>query len=254
MYCPRCGRQPVSDALRFCSYCGFKLGVVKASLADDDDVSAMDRFTVHELPKERQKDITSGIILMFVGSLLAALLAGRGGLGLGREGGALLLAAWFSATVLFSRPLLKLIYKLLTGEEPPAQFFSVSQRRMVFGSILMFVSTVFLAITSVSMFGRMSTAEFFFALGAICVFLLLTSKHLLRALRYLIVGDADGAVLTQAAGATVPVSGGDAIPAPALGAGQNAPVSLFGSERVNTAEILTPASVTEHTTNLLDSK
>lgn len=54
MYCPRCGRQPASDALRFCSYCGFKLGVVKASLADEDDVSG-NHFTVHEIPKERQR-------------------------------------------------------------------------------------------------------------------------------------------------------------------------------------------------------
>ena len=36
MYCPRCGHQPITNELRFCSYCGFKLGVVKASLADDD--------------------------------------------------------------------------------------------------------------------------------------------------------------------------------------------------------------------------
>lgn len=164
------------------------------------------------------------------------------------------MAAWFSATVLFSRPLLKLIYKLLTGEAPPAQFFSVSQRRMVFGSILMFLSTVFLAITSVSLFGRMSTAEFFFVLAAAFVLLLVISKHLLRALRYLIIGDADVSVLSQTAGATVPVTGADVIPAPALGAGQNAPVFLFGSESVTTAEILTPASVTEHTTNLLDNK
>ena len=252
MYCPRCGHQPVSDALRFCSYCGFRLGVVKASLADDDDVSG-DHFTVHEIPKERQRDVNSGILLMFVGSVLAALLAGRGGLALGREGGALLLAAWFSATMLFSRPVLKLIYKLLTGEEPPAQFFSVSQRRMMFGSILMFLSTVFLAISSVSLFGRMSTAEFFVVLAAACGLLLVFSKHLLRALRYFIANDPI-LVLPQAAGTTVQVAGGDAIPAPALGAGQNAPVSLFGSERVTTAEILTPASVTEHTTNLLENK
>jgi hypothetical protein len=250
MYCPRCGRQPVSDALRFCSYCGFKLGVVKASLADDDEGSAIDHFAVQVVAKERQRDINSGVILMFVGSLLAALLAGRGGLGLGREGGALLLAAWFSATMLFSRPILKLIYKLLTGEEPPAESFSVSQRRMILGSILMFVSTVLLAITSVSVFGRMRTPEFFFGLATAFVFLLVISKHLVRGLRYLVGTDTD-AMLSQANAA---VSLGDTVANPPLGVAQDTPVSLFAAQRVDTAEILTPASVTEHTTNLLENK
>lgn len=251
MYCPRCGHQPVSDALRFCSYCGFKLGVVKASLADDDEGSAIDHFTVQVVAKERQKDINIGVILMFVGSLLAALLAGGGGLSLGREGGALMLAAWFLATMLFSRPILKLIYKLLTEEEPPAQLFSVSQRRMIVGSILMFVSTVFLAITSVFMFGRMSTPEFLFGLAAALVLLLIVSKHLVRGVRYLVATETDVALLSQANAA---VSLGDAVAGPSLGAAQDTPVSLFAPQRVNTAEMATPASVTEHTTNLLENK
>lgn len=133
MYCPRCGHQPISDAIRFCSYCGFKLGVVKASLADDE-VSAMDSLV--EQPKApRQRDINIGVILMGIGSLLAALLAGRGA-GLGREGGALILAIFFSSIVLFSRPLMRLIYRLLSWEEPPAQSGSVNQRAMVFGQSL----------------------------------------------------------------------------------------------------------------------
>lgn len=39
-----------------------------------------------------------------------------------------------------------------------------------------------------------------------------------------------------------------------VGAAQNVPVSLFTAQRVTTAEILSPASVTEQTTNLLDDK
>ncbi len=50
MYCPRCGHQPISDAIRFCSYCGFKLGVVKASLADDDE-SSMTETTIQVISK-----------------------------------------------------------------------------------------------------------------------------------------------------------------------------------------------------------
>ena len=254
MYCPRCGHQPISDALRFCSYCGFKLGVVKASLADDE-VSMMEPSTKQAPPKPlRQRDINIGVILMFAGALLAALLAGRGGVGLGREGGALILAVVFSSILLFSRPLMKLIYKLLSWEEPPAHSLSVNQRRMVFGSILMFTSTILLALSSLLMFGRMRTAEFFFGLVAAFVLLLILSKHLMQALRYLVAGDADVSVASRADAATDPVSISDAGSSSALTEGQNVPVSLFTSERVTTAEILEPASVTEQTTNLLEKK
>ena len=241
MYCPRCGRQPIADTLRFCSYCGFKLGVVKATLADEDEASTM-VSTIQVIPKPpRQRDINIGVILMFAGAMLAALLAERG---LGREGGALLLAVSFASILLLSRPILKVIYKLLSWEEPPADCFSLNQRRMVFGSMITFAVTVFLAISSLLMFGRMATPEFFFGLMAAFVLLLIVSKHLMRALRYLVADDVEHA----------PVSIVAADSGPALTPGQDVPVSLFTSQRVTTAEILTPASVTEQTTNLLENK
>jgi len=252
MYCPRCGHQPISDAMRFCSYCGFKLGVVKASLADDDDVLAMDHFTIQEVPKERQRDINIGVILMFVGALLAGLLAGRGGY-LGREGGAIVLAAALSSIFLFSRPIMRFIYKLLSWEEPPAHCFSINQRRMVFGSILMFTSTIILAISSLLMFGRMRTPEFFLGLVIAFVLLLILSKYLAKALRYLVGGDANAAVVSRTQEAHDPDSVAAAASSPALTAKQDVPVSLF-TPRVTTAEILSPASVTEQTTNLLENK
>ena len=252
MYCPRCGHQPISDTLRFCSYCGFKLGVVKASLADDDEVAMTESFNILEIPKElRQRDINIGLILMFAGAMLAGILAGRGGFGLGREGGAVILLAVFSSLLLLSRPIIKLIYKLLSWEEPPANSVSLNQRGMSFGSILMFASTIFLAVSSLLMLGRMRTAEFFVALLVVFVLLLVFSKHLMRAVRYLVAGD-------------IPLSGKDLTPdsdslvaaacSPALTVGQDMPVSLFTSPRVDTAEIISPPSITEHTTNLLDSK
>lgn len=253
MYCPRCGHQPISDAIRFCSYCGFKLGVVKASLSDDDEVRTTPPTTTVPTT-ERQRDINIGVILMFLGALFAAVLAGRGVFEVGREGGALILAVSFSAILVFSRPLLKFIHKLLSWEEQPAQSFSVSQRRMIFGSILMFTSTIVLAISSLLTFGRMRTSEFLLGLVVAFVLLLITSKYLLRALRYLVTGDADVAVFTRNEVAHEPVSIGDAVASPALGSGHDVPISLFTSPRVTTAEILTPPSVTEQTTNLLENK
>ena len=250
MFCPRCGHQSISDAMRFCSYCGFKLGVVKAALADDDDVSKMDHLTIQELPKERQRDINIGVILMFVGGLLAGYLAGRS---FGREGGAVILAAVFSSILLLSRPILKFIYKLFSWEEPPTHSFSINQRRMVFGSILMFTSTIILGISSLLMFGRMRTPEFFLGLVIAFVLLLILSKYLMKALRYLVGGDA-GAVVSRPDDAHDPASVAAVASSPALTARQDVPVSLFTSPRVTTAEILSPASVTEQTTNLLENK
>jgi len=234
MYCPRCGHQPNSDALRFCSHCGFRLGVVKAALVDEDETATS--FTVWEIPKEpRQRDINTGVILMFACALLA-FLAGRA---LGREGAALVLAISFGSLLLLARPIMKLIYKLLSWE--PSQ--SSSQRGMIFGSILMFTSTIVMVISSLLMFGRMRTPQLLFAVVSAFVLLLLVSKHLMRAARYLVAGDVE-----------IPQSDIAAGSAPALTAGQSMPASLFTAQRVTTAEITSPASVTDHTTNLLENK
>jgi len=251
MYCPRCGHQPISDAIRFCSYCGFKLGVVKASLADDD-VSTFDSFTIQEIPKElRQRDINIGVILMGAGASLAGILAGRGGLGLGREGGALILLAVFSALLLLSKPIIKLIYKLLSWEEPPANAISLNQRGLWFGSILMFSSTIFLVFSSLLILGRMRTPEFFVGLMIAFVLLLFFSKYLMKALRYLVAGDTS---FSEKDLAHDPASLAADASTHALNAGQDIPVSLFTANRVTTAEILSPPSVTEQTTNLLENK
>jgi len=242
--------------MRFCSYCGFKLGVVKAALADDDEIAAMDHSTMHLIPKAPgQRDINIGVILMSAGALLATLLAGSTGDGLGRYGGGLILTISFFSILLLSRPLMKLIYKLLSWEEPPAELFSVNQRGMAFGSMLMFASTIVLAISSLLIFGRMRTPQLFAGLVIAFLLLLIISKHLMQALRYLVAADANVTGVSQTNAAHEPVAMGGAVPAPALTPGQqDIPVSLFTSQRVTTAEIMAPASVTEQTTNLLENK
>ena len=116
----------------------------------------------------------------------------------------------------------------------------------------MFASTIILAISSLMVFGRMRTPEFLFGLLAVFVVLLFVSKYLTRALRYLVADDVS--ITSPQNVPAVPVSVGDAVANAALTAGREMPVSLFGPQRVQTAEILTPASVTENTTNLLDDK
>jgi hypothetical protein len=122
MYCPRCGRQPIADELRFCSYCGFKLGVVKASLADSEEsapVALTDARTVLRPPSTR--DISIGVILMFAGALLAALIARMDGRD-GREAGAIALTIFYSLTVLFSGPITRGIFKLFSWTRSVATY------------------------------------------------------------------------------------------------------------------------------------
>src|SRR5215204_5755760 len=101
MYCPRCGHQPVSNELRFCSYCGFKLGVVKAALTEHDDEKALTAANAELVnTPPRHRNINIGVITMFLGTLATLLIGLRGGIG--REGGAVLLTAFFAVTLLLS--------------------------------------------------------------------------------------------------------------------------------------------------------
>src|SRR5262245_24128027 len=108
MYCPRCGHQTISDDLRFCSYCGFKLAVVKASLVDSEEVLVNKLSSAStSLTLPRQRDLNIGVILMFAGTMLASLVASSTGLDLGREWGAAVLGVFYLALVVLSKPITK---------------------------------------------------------------------------------------------------------------------------------------------------
>jgi len=237
MYCPRCGRQPIADELRFCSYCGFKLGVVKASLADCEEVApagGSDARTLLRAPRHRE--ISIGVILMFAGTLLAILIGRMGG----REAAALALTMAYSLTLLFSGPITKGVSKLFSWDEQGANF-SAARKGMGFGATLMFISTIALTIGSMLMFGRMRTEPFFIGLFVAFTLLLVVSRFLMRGLQLLVTEE-------TTASFPQPVRG---LP---LQAAPDEPVPLFGSQRVQTAEIVSPGSITEHTTNLLNNR
>lgn len=248
MYCPRCGRQPIADELRFCSYCGFKLAVVKASLADSEEVAPAGltdaRTLLRQLPN---REISMGVILMFAGALLAAWIAGL----MDREAGAAALVIFYALTILLSGPITKGIFKLFSLDEERANF-SAGRKGMCFGSTLMFISTVLLTIGSLLMYGRMKTTPFSIAFVLAFVLLLVFSRFIMRGLQYLVTEESTVSF-------SPPIGPPDQIGGPAfsglpLQAGHDEPVSAFGAQRVQTAEIVTPGSITEHTTNLLDKK
>jgi zinc-ribbon domain len=254
MYCPRCGHQPISDELRFCSYCGFKLGVVKASLSEGEDVPLPASSDVRTLLRQpRQRDINIGAILMFAGATLATFLAARAGPDIGREGGAVILAIFYSLVILLSSPITKGVFKLLSWEATPADL-SAARKGMGFGATLMFISTIVLAVSSLFMYGRMRTTPFFVGLLVAFALLLVISRHLMRALQILVTEEATVSLSSSHAEPHEIGGPGMAFGVQALPAAQDTAIPVLGSQRVTTAEIVSPPSVTENTTSLLDNK
>jgi hypothetical protein len=243
MYCPRCGRQPIADELRFCSYCGFKLAVVKASLADCEEVAPAvmtDGRTLLRQPRTRELSI--GVILMFAGSLLAAFIAGLEG----REAGALTLAIFYSLSLLFSGPITKGVFKLFSWDDQGANL-SGGRKGMCFGATLMFISTIVLTISSLLVFGRMKTEPFFIGLVLVFALLLVVSRFLMRGLQYLVTEEST--VSFSPSGGPPEQIAGPVFSSLALEAGKIEPIP---AQRIQTSEIVSPVSITEHTTNLLD--
>ena len=247
MYCPRCGHQPVSNELRFCSYCGFKLGVIKASLAEDEETRASAGSTVEPVnTPPRPGNINIGVITMFLGGVLAILLSGRGVIS--REGAAMLLTTFFAVTLLFSSHILKAIYKLLSWGEPPADRLPTSRRELGFGATLMYLGTALSAIISFLIAGRTKTTAFPVSVLVLFSVLLVISPYLLRALRYLIRDE-------SSASTNFITAGGGSFSERALPPAQELPIASLESPRVTTSEIGLPIpSVTEHTTGLLSGK
>lgn len=71
MFCPKCSQQQISDEARFCSRCGFQLGVVKALLADDG-LGSQALGTVALDRSLRKRDATIGALFMFIAALIVA--------------------------------------------------------------------------------------------------------------------------------------------------------------------------------------
>ncbi len=79
MFCPKCSQQQASDEVRFCSRCGFQLGIVKAALAADESqvtspLAPPAAAPAPVLPPSRkQRDKTVGAFLMFFVALLVVV-------------------------------------------------------------------------------------------------------------------------------------------------------------------------------------
>jgi hypothetical protein len=68
MFCPQCGQQQVSDEMRFCSRCGFALGVVTELLAHDGALAS--HGIENAQPSRRQRRMYKGLVLLASGFLV----------------------------------------------------------------------------------------------------------------------------------------------------------------------------------------
>ena len=72
MFCSKCGKQQISDDVRFCSGCGLQLNVVKMLLAEEDASLSKTSESITANRSRRKRDMTIGAALMCVFALHTA--------------------------------------------------------------------------------------------------------------------------------------------------------------------------------------
>ncbi|MDQ2937438.1 MAG: zinc ribbon domain-containing protein [Acidobacteriota bacterium] len=75
MYCPQCGQQQVSDAVRFCSRCGFLLEGVTAVIASGGIIPARYIQPRNQQLSPRSKGVRQGAMLMLSTLLVVPIVA-----------------------------------------------------------------------------------------------------------------------------------------------------------------------------------
>jgi hypothetical protein len=75
MYCPQCGQQQVSDAVRFCSRCGFLLEGVTAVIASGGIIPARYIHPRNLQMSPRSKGVRQGAMLMLSTLLIVPLIS-----------------------------------------------------------------------------------------------------------------------------------------------------------------------------------
>ena len=185
MYCPRCSQQQASEEVRFCSRCGFQLGVVKELLAQTDvPASAVEPLPPAPAWGLRKRDVTVGLVMMYVISV---------------------------ALIIISSPI------------PPLRNNQVFALTVLFFALALFVNFISPLLRAVNkLFGEENKAS---------------ERGKFQQPQ----AAADLSTQVSAHRAALPPT-------------RSVPAAAFNSPRVNTAEMLQPPSITEHTTNLLNNK
>jgi MFS family permease len=73
MHCPKCGQQQLSDEMRFCSRCGFALGVVTELMQTGGTLPEREPESVRPRFSGRKRGKRLGLLLMLTAFLLAII-------------------------------------------------------------------------------------------------------------------------------------------------------------------------------------
>jgi 4-amino-4-deoxy-L-arabinose transferase-like glycosyltransferase len=74
MYCPQCGQQQATEEMRFCSRCGFPLGVITEVLARGGVLATHDAEGQGRKLSPRQRGVRQGAMLMLSALLIVPLM------------------------------------------------------------------------------------------------------------------------------------------------------------------------------------
>lgn len=73
MHCPKCGQQQISDEMRFCSRCGFALGIVTELIITGGTLPGLDAESFKAKLTGRKRGKRLGLLLMLTAFLLAII-------------------------------------------------------------------------------------------------------------------------------------------------------------------------------------
>src|SRR6266404_3136404 len=123
MFCPRCGQQQATDALRFCSRCGFPLEGAMILLANR---GMLPRYPVPEGEQKispRRRGVKQGALLMLIGAVLVPLMGVFSAFAPGRIELMFEFFAALSAILCFVGGPLRMLFAAIFEEGAPARQF-----------------------------------------------------------------------------------------------------------------------------------
>jgi hypothetical protein len=128
MYCPRCGQQQATDAMRFCSRCGFPMEGTMQLLAHGGMLTAYQQPAGEKTATPRRRGVKQGAMLMLLGVLLVPILGVFTSFAPGRLENVFEFFLIISALLCFLGGPLRMLYAALFEEGAPkyAQFTQTS--------------------------------------------------------------------------------------------------------------------------------
>jgi hypothetical protein len=257
MFCPKCSQAQASDNLRFCSRCGFRLDEVKELVLHEESHPTDESESRDASTLPRQRDISLGAGLMFIGGFVAVwwgYILGRGGPDVVLPQAFAILGFTLCFVLLLFRPLLSNLHKLVYGGEEHSNDSSKQRDGINLGAVLMFAGTLKAMLLTTFLHpnprGPMTLLIMF------GVFLLLLVLRWLMQTFYQLFSKgtaraetASSAKMTSDLTLSLDSPAREAALPPAQ---EGIPINGFASSRVNTAEVIKPPSVTEQTTRRLE--